>query len=458
MATTLPTFHDIPKFAASDLNNPTALVRKLEQMREQVQLIIGTRGPGRGRAAWFQQMIDAGLMDRDGNPIDRPPGSDDDSPPPVPENLTVTPAVTRIFVRWKAPTYFNGGGNALTTIYGVSRSPEDVSPPPTFGDAVILAAVPFGTEIIALPSEPHVEWHIWITFTSYANQEGPPAGGTNGATCVSDQLNGAVHIEVLTVTDALIATCGVDKLTAGSISVGEYIQSSGFVSGALGFRISGNGDAEFNNAIFRGLIEADAGLIGGIVIDASGVESDNYVAATSGFRLDNTTGTLYANDIVLKAGTVTVAADGTEDFYLVTSLTAGSTDYSTSTPHDVVTMDTSGDPVTVQATLNLVPSFAEPTIAQFNAWAELSIDGVADSDTRIFGEARVVQDAYALGRAQAYIAIPLLLRATPAAGTHDFGINLHVTWCDASGNPVATGGGDHYITFKTYMVVTENHV
>jgi hypothetical protein len=294
VATTLPTFHDIPQFVQGDLNNPASLVRKLEALREQVQLIIGTRGPGRGRTAWFQQMLDSGLLDDNGVPIDRPPGSNDDSPPPMPEGLTVTPAITRIFVEWTPPTYYNGGGNALTTIYGVSRDPADPSPPPTFANAVKLATVPFGTQIIALPTEPHVKWHIWITFTSYANQEGPPAGGTNGATCISDQLNGAKHIETLTVTNALIASCGVDKLVSGSINVGEYIQSSGFVSGALGFRISGNGNAEFNNAIFRGLIETGAGRIGGAIIDASGVKSANYVAGSAGWRLDNTSGSINA--------------------------------------------------------------------------------------------------------------------------------------------------------------------
>lgn len=523
MATGQPTFHDIPAFSQADLANPAAFVRKLEALREQLQLVIGTRGPGRGNPAWFNQLVDSGLLDRDGGRTPAPPGSGDSTPPPVPAGLIVTPGLNHVFVEWDAATYGQGGGNAYTTIYGVSRDPADTSPPPTFSSAVELATVPFSTAIYALPSAPNVEWHIWITFTTYANVEGPPAGGTNGATCTTAKIgntnlgdliisaeklsagtysglnmvpnpgsedglvawvcneltaggglfdvsaaqkwsgsqsfrllktatadgvnavslaipvipgetyafrmrvhggsatasglyvrlnematkpagnyvtsavrtsftnivnNGAVsagwsavadtytvpagvfwvsiaiynwingpltlHFDDLSlgrqivaeslaagciavgtlavqngalvnamignlqVDDAKIVNMSAAKITAGSIAVGEYIQSSGFVSGFQGFRISGNGNAEFNNAVFRGLIEADSGLIGGLVIDTSGVESTNYVAGSAGFRLDNATGTLYANDIVLPVGLVTESADDAQAFTAVT--------------------------------------------------------------------------------------------------------------------------------------------
>lgn len=301
-------FTDIPAFTQADMTNPAGFVRKLEQLREQVQLVIGTRGPGRGNPAWIDQLIDIGVVDDGGRgprlPPRQPPGSDDKSPPPMPAGLTVTPGINHIFVEITAPTYAQGGGNAYSTIYAATRDPASTDPLPTFGNATAVVTVPYGTEIHAIPTEPNVQWHVWVTHTTYADVEGPPAGGTNGASCVSGRLVGYEHFEALSITNALIANLAVDnakianlsasKITAGSLAVGSYIQSSGFVSGFQGFRISGNGDAEFNNAIFRGVVYADGGEIGGAVIDASGVESDNYVANTSGWRLDNASGDVYA--------------------------------------------------------------------------------------------------------------------------------------------------------------------
>lgn len=63
-------------------------------------------------------------------------------------------------------------------------------------------------------------------------------------------------IEDLAVTNAKVASVSAAKLTAGSIGVGDYIQSTGFVSGSLGWRITGNGLAEFGAASIRGTITA----------------------------------------------------------------------------------------------------------------------------------------------------------------------------------------------------------
>lgn len=301
-------FTDLAAFTQADMNNPASFVRKLEQLREQVQLIIGTRGPGRGDPMWISQLIDRGVLDGGGTgprlPPRQPPGSDDDTPPPMPEGLTVTPGINHIFVEIKAPTYAQGGGNAYSTIYAATRDPASTDPLPTFGNATAVVTVPYGTEIHAIPTEPNIQWHVWVTHTTYADVEGPPAGGTNGASCVSGKLVGYEHFEGLSITNALIANLAVDnakianlsasKITAGSLAVGSYIQSSGFVSGFQGFRISGDGNAEFNNAIFRGVIYADGGEIGGAIIDANGIESDNYVYGSSGWRLDNATGDVYA--------------------------------------------------------------------------------------------------------------------------------------------------------------------
>lgn len=78
------------------------------------------------------------------------------------------------------------------------------------------------------------------------------------------------------IDDAKVANLSAAKLKAGSIGVGEYIQSSGFVSGSSGWRILGNGTAEFSNAVVRGTVYANAGQIGGIAISSGALYTGAY--------------------------------------------------------------------------------------------------------------------------------------------------------------------------------------
>lgn len=72
------------------------------------------------------------------------------------------------------------------------------------------------------------------------------------------------------IDDAKIKDLSADKIKAGSIAVGQYIQSSGFVSGTSGWRINGDGTAEFANAIVRGTVYANAGSFTGSIYASSG--------------------------------------------------------------------------------------------------------------------------------------------------------------------------------------------
>lgn len=49
------------------------------------------------------------------------------------------------------------------------------------------------------------------------------------------------------ITSAMIASLAADKITAGSLGVGSYIQSSAYAPGGAGFRISGTGDVDIAN-------------------------------------------------------------------------------------------------------------------------------------------------------------------------------------------------------------------
>lgn len=94
------------------------------------------------------------------------------------------------------------------------------------------------------------------------------------------------QIGLLSVDDARIASVSVGKLVAGSISVGEHIQSTGYVTGSDGWRINGDGTAEFSGVVVRGTVYANAGLIGGITIASNAVRAGQTAYNTgSGFHL-----------------------------------------------------------------------------------------------------------------------------------------------------------------------------
>lgn len=459
-------FTDIPAFTQADMTNPAGFVRKLEQLREQVQLVIGTRGPGRGNPAWIDQLIDIGVVDDGGRgprlPPRQPPGSDDKSPPPMPAGLTVTPGINHIFVEITAPTYAQGGGNAYSTIYAATRDPASTDPLPTFGNATAVVTVPYGTEIHAIPTEPNVQWHVWVTHTTYADVEGPPAGGTNGASCVSGRLVGYEHFEALSITNALIANLAVDnakianlsasKITAGSLAVGSYIQSSGFVSGFQGFRISGDGNAEFNNAIFRGVVYADGGEIGGAIIDATGVESDNYVFGSTGWRLDNATGTLYAYSVVLPAGVATVAsaANTGEEVDWLASGTAGE---QTLDPVDVVTLETTGAPCYVSGWLQIAVGDADADIWSIRLLMQVKVGLITLQQCEV--RVRTCFDSTA-DFAFVQTVLPIAGRFNPPAGIHTVQVILKVQCYDSGGFPKDPGTQPAFVKRTAYAMIQEN--
>lgn len=126
-------------------------------------------------------------------------------------------------------------------------------------------------------------------------------------------MNGTItnaKIANLAVDNAKIANLSAAKIISGSIDVGQYIQSTNFISGSSGqgWRIDGAGNLEASNAILRGLIAADSGSIGGIVIEDDSIHSANYDPGTGvGFRLA-ADGTLNLPNGSITAGSISVSS------------------------------------------------------------------------------------------------------------------------------------------------------
>jgi hypothetical protein len=89
------------------------------------------------------------------------------------------------------------------------------------------------------------------------------------------------------IDDAKIKDLSADKIKAGSIAVGQYIQSSTYnPTNAKGWRITGDGLADFREVVVRGGVFANYGAISGIAIDQDGLRTAPY-GVGPGFYLGN---------------------------------------------------------------------------------------------------------------------------------------------------------------------------
>lgn len=89
------------------------------------------------------------------------------------------------------------------------------------------------------------------------------------------------------IDNAKIKDLSADKIKAGSIAVGQYIQSSTYnPTNAKGWRITGDGLADFREVVVRGGVYANYGAISGIAIDQDGLRTAPY-GVGPGFYLGN---------------------------------------------------------------------------------------------------------------------------------------------------------------------------
>jgi hypothetical protein len=109
------------------------------------------------------------------------------------------------------------------------------------------------------------------TTTQTVNGVSVPAGIYMDAAFVKNGTITTAKIGNAQIDDAKIVSLTAAKITAGEISVGNYIQSTGFITGSQGWRIHGNGVAEFAAASIRGqLVAAQINTNGLSIRDTSG--------------------------------------------------------------------------------------------------------------------------------------------------------------------------------------------
>ena len=115
------------------------------------------------------------------------------------------------------------------------------------------------------------------------NGQAVPAGVYIDAAYVLNATIQNSQVADAAIDNAKIANLDVGKLTAGSLQADSYVQSSNYIAGTAGFRISANGNAEFQNATVRGAVYATSGEFAGSLSAATGTFAGSLSAATGTF-------------------------------------------------------------------------------------------------------------------------------------------------------------------------------
>lgn len=305
-----------------------------QRVNETLRTYMGKAGPVLDRGVTVRDLVNAGIADlkggsnfsglKPGSNIGQgavgpqgPPGpavpyEPDLTPPPTPTGFTAVAAISNILLEHAVPGYTQGHGHGRTRVYGATWISGAL---PTFSAAVEITQ--FTGTVFAHATNPATTWHLWIKWESADGVlSTSPAGGANGVAVTTGQdvsklvaamtgpgnpfkvvtvsttlpdgsvvpagtytadafiHNGQItnaKIANLAVDNAKIANLSVSKLTAGSIAVGQYIQSTSYVAGSAGWRINGDGTAEFAAASIRGqLVAAQINTNGLDIRDGSG--------------------------------------------------------------------------------------------------------------------------------------------------------------------------------------------
>ena len=268
-----------------------------------------------------------------------------------------------------------------------------------------------------------------------------PAGTYIKQAFIADATIARAKIQDLAVDNAKIADLNANKITAGSMQVGSYIQSSNFVTGVQGWKIDSSGNVEFGNGTFRGTLSNAGGTFGGALVAASGTFSGSLSAASGTF-----TGSLSAASGTF-TGQLRVGSGGTPGGYQI-EITAA----------NVLWVDDFYGASILGKDMTLLNSVSYPIITATNTSSSGSAHALRARNTNasygssgLVGPARADFDFYAEGHG-AY---------GPFTGSHD-GLILK-TVSPSAGDILVDGDvlfrrGVSYATSEVFLSSTTNQV
>jgi hypothetical protein len=80
-----------------------------------------------------------------------------------------------------------------------------------------------------------------------------------------------IQANTITANEIAVGTITANELVRDFIMVNNTMKSNNYVAGSAGWKISNTGEAEFNNVIVRGNVQANVGLIGGWQLSSNSI-------------------------------------------------------------------------------------------------------------------------------------------------------------------------------------------
>ena len=266
--------------------------------------------------------------------------------------------------------------NGYVSGFGLASTTNNATPTSTFAvraDAFYIAS-PSGPGIT--PTMPFI---VRTTSTTIGGVSVPAGVYITDGYIQNGTITNA-KIANLAVDSAKISSLSADKITAGSISVGQYVQSSNYVSGSSGWKINGDGAAEFGAASIRGQLVASqinsAGLSiraadGTVILSAgSSVGASSFTGNVTG-SIDGTA----ASTVVSTANTANSTAN-TANSTANSAVSAASTAQSTATAASTAAAN-------AQSTANTANSTANTANSTANAAATAAANAQAAADSKL---------------------------------------------------------------------------
>lgn len=184
----------------------------------------------------------------------------------------------------------------------------------------------------------------------------------------------------LAVDNAKIANLSADKIRAGSISVGQYIQSANYVSGSAGWKIDGGGSAEFGAASIRGQLVASQINSAGLSIYAA--DGSVLLSAGSSVGASSFSGNVTGSVAGTAASTVVNTANSAASTANTANSTANSAASAASTAQSTANAANTAA-ANAQSTANTANSTANTANAAAAAAASAASTAQATADAKL---------------------------------------------------------------------------
>jgi predicted phage tail protein len=199
-------------------------------------------------------------------------------------------------------------------------------------------------------------------------------------------------IQDASITSAKIESLTVDKLAAGSLAVGAYAQSTNYVAGVSGWRLSGDGTSQLPAANILGKLTTAQIEVGAV----SAVQKFSGSLYSPGLNIDPPGGL-----------------------------------------QNVMTLTTTGAPVYFSATvqINLRQLLANVGIDSVEFHARLVIDGVVIQLSESWMRVKAFSNGATL---HAVVVLPIMWQQPLAAGAHNFSLQWYAYINDAAGNNMSS--------------------